>query len=213
MGTQSPKKPDWWSDDLNGVQANPNPAQGVPDSSAARMNLPDKPITSASLVGSTPEEISKKAADWAQSQTGNTDYQWIDSSDKIGGRLRPSLPWGLGGKAAPKCNIFVGDAFAKAGIHINNPQANGAAYPGTEEWASGKAKVPGFRVLGPKERLQAGDVMTNGHHVGIYVPGPNGEDMTVSAAVPGKGDAVVHNRWGFRGDEGSMTVRRFVGTP
>ena len=123
------------------------------------------------------------------------------------------MPRGLGGVLAPKCNVFVGDAFAKAGIHIDNPQANGAAYPGTEEWASGKAELPGFRVLGPKERLRAGDVMTDGDHVGIYVPGPNGEDMTVSAAIPGKGDAVVHNRWGFRGDEGPMTVRRFVGTP
>lgn len=210
MGVQSPKKPDWWGDDLNGLQVNLNPAQ---DSSAALMTLREEPITSANLVGSTPEGISKKAANWAKSQVGNTDYQVIDRSDKIGGRLRPWLPGGMGGVLAPKCNIFVGDAFAGAGIHIANPQANGAAYPGTEEWASDKAQVSGFRVLGAKERLQPGDIMTNGHHVGIYVPGPKGEDMTVSAAIPGRGDAVVHNRWGFRGDEGPMTVRRFVGTP
>jgi hypothetical protein len=54
-----------------------------------------------------------------------------------------------------------------------------------------------FRVLGPDDKLQVGDVMTNGHHVGIYVPGPHGEDMTVSAAASRKDDAVVHNRWGF----------------
>lgn len=212
MAAQSPKKPDWWGDDLNGVQANPYPAQGAPDSSAV-MNLPDKPITSATLVGSTPEDISKKAADWARSQVGNTDYQMIDRSNKIGGDLRPLLPWGLGGITAPKCNIFVGDAFGAAGIHVDNPVNNGAAYPGTHEWGSADVQIPGFRILGPKERHQAGDVMTNGHHVGIYVPGPNGEDMTVSATVPLKGDAVVHNRWGFRGDEGPIVTRRFVGAP
>ncbi|HKQ43851.1 MAG TPA: hypothetical protein VJS47_00500 [Rhizomicrobium sp.] len=210
MGVQSPKKPDWWGDDLNGLQVNLNPAQ---DSSAALMTLPEEPITSANLVGSTPEGISKKAADWAKSQVGNTDYQVVDRSDKIGGDWRPLLPWGLGAVAAPKCNIFVGDAFAKGGIGIDNPVANGATYPGTKEWANAEVKIPGFRVLDRNEKLQAGDVMTDGHHVGIYVPGPKGEDMTVSAAIPGRGDAVVHNRWGFRGDEGPMTTRRFVGTP
>lgn len=210
MGAQLPKIPDWWGHDLNGVRGEPHPAQDA--SSAALVKLPDKPITSANLIGSTPEDISRKAADWAKSQVGNTDYQYWDTSDKTGGD-RSVLPWGLGGFLTPKCNVFVGDAFAKAGIQINNPRDNGAAYPGTEEWASGKAQVPGFRLVGPKERLQPGDVMTDGHHVGIYAPGLNGEDMTVSAAFLGRGNAVVHNRWGFRGDEGAMTVRRFVGTP
>jgi hypothetical protein len=176
------------------------------------MNLPDKPITSATLVGSTPEDISKTATDWARGQVGSTDYQVQDRSDKTGG-WRSALPWGVGGIAAPKCNVFVGDAFAKAGIQVGNPVDNGAAYPGTKEWADPKTQIPGFRVLDPTDKLQPGDVMTNGHHVGIYVPGPNGEDMTVSAADTWDGNAVVHNAWGFRGNEGPMTVRRFVGTP
>lgn len=113
---------------------------------------------------------------------------------------------------APKCNVFVGDAFAKAGIHIDNPVANGADYPGTEEWSSAKAQVPGFRVLDRNEKLRPGDVLTDGDHVGIYVPGPKGEDMTVSAAAWDRGNAVVHNDWGFRG-EGRMIARRFIGTP
>jgi hypothetical protein len=197
MGAESPQKPDWWGDDLSGAQVNPNPAQDAPatvtDGEGLARPAGDKPTTSATLVGSTPEGISKRAADWAKSQTGNRDYQVIDKSDKIGGNLRPLLPWGLGGVSAPKCNIFVGDAFAKAGIQIDNPVANGAAYPGTKEWADGKVQIPGFRVLGPREKPQAGDVMTNGHHVGIYVPGPKGDNMTVSAAIPFKGNAVVHN--------------------
>jgi hypothetical protein len=210
MGAQSPKVPDWWGDDLNGVQINPDPAQDA-SNSAAGMNLPDKPITSATLVGSTPEDISKTAADWAKGQVGSTDYQVWDKNDKTGGG-RSGLPWGMGGVFAPKCNVFVGDAFGKAGIQVGNPVDNGASYPGTKEWADPKTQIPGFRVLDPNDKLQPGDVMTNGHHVGIYAPGPNGEDMTVSAAV-GKNNAVVHNTWGFRGDEGPMTVRRFVGTP
>jgi hypothetical protein len=207
MGAQLPKKPHWWGGDLNGVSGDPNSAQDA--SSAALTNLPDNPITSANLVGSTPEGINKKAADWAQSQTGSTDYQVIDRSNKTGGWR--SLV--LGGRAAPKCNIFVGDAFAKAGIQVDNPVANGAAYPGTKEWADAQVKIPGFQVLGPSDKLRRGDVITNGHHVGIYMPGPNGEDMTVSAADMWHGDAVVHNNWGFRGDEGRVVARRFVGTP
>jgi len=112
MGTQSPKIPDWWGDDLNGVQINPDPAQDA-NNSAAGMNLPDKPITSATLVGSTPEDISNTAADWAKGQVGSTDYQIRDRSGKTGGG-RSVLPWGLGGIAAAKCNVFVGDAFGKA---------------------------------------------------------------------------------------------------
>lgn len=45
------------------------------------------------------------------------------------------------------------------------------------------------------------------------VPSPRGEDMTVLTADPLHGDKVVHNRWGFRGDEGPIVTRRFVGTP
>jgi hypothetical protein len=217
MGAKSPKKPDWWGDDLNGVRVNPNPGQDAPvtvtDGEGLARPAPDKPITSATLVGSTPEGISKKAADWAKSQVGNTDYQMRDRSDKIGGDWRPSLPWGMGGISAPKCNIFVGDAFGAAGIHVDNPVNNGAAYPGAKEWGAADVQIPGFRILGPNEKPQVGDVMTDGHHVGIYVPGPKGEDMTVSAAAMNRGDAVVHNNWGFRGDEGPVTTRRFVGTP
>ena len=197
--------PESWKDEFAPPQDGYN--------SAALMTLPENPITSATLVGSTPEGISKKAADWAKNQVGNTDYQVLDRSDKIGGRRSSLLPWGLGGITAPKCNIFVGDAFAGAGIRIDNPAANGAPYPGTKEWGNAEVQIPRFRVLDRNEKLQAGDVMTNGHHVGIYVPGSKGEDMTVSAAAWDMGDAVVHNRWGFRGDEGPMTARRFVGTP
>ena len=190
-----------------------NLAAGQADhNSAVFMDPPKEPITSATLVGSTPEGISKRAADWAKAQVNGTDYQMRDRSDEIGGR-RSRLPFGLGGIGAPKCNIFVGDAFGAAGIHVDNPVNNGAPYPGAKEWGAAHVQIPGFRVLGQHEKPQAGDVMTDGHHVGIYVPGPKGEDMTVSAAAMGYGDQVVHNAWGFRGDEGPIVTRRFVGTP
>ena len=71
-----------------------------------------------------------------------------------------------------------------------------------------------FRVLTSHERPQTGDIVADGHHVGIYSPGENGEDMTISAAIPGKGNAAVHNRWGFRGtEEGTVIFRRYVGAP
>lgn len=89
----------------------------------------------------------------------------------------------------------------------------GRCYPGAQEWAAADVQIPGFRTLGPKEKLREGDILTNGHHVGIYMPGPRGEDMTVSAADRWNGNRVVHNRWGFRGDEGPVVTRRFVGTP
>lgn len=202
MGAESAKIPAFWGKDLNGV-----------DGSAALTPLPDKPITSATLIGKTPEDIRRAAVDWAKSQIGSTDYQIRDASEKIGGDWRPLLPWGLGGVAAPKCNIFIGDAFAKAGIQVDNPVSNGAPYPGAKEWGDTKVEIPGFRVLGRNEKLQPGDIMTDSHHVGIYTPGRNGEDMTISAAAWDKGDAVVHNDWGFRGNEGPMTVRRFTGMP
>jgi hypothetical protein len=196
-----PRIPEAWKDEST-----------TPQDSAVFMNPPNTSITSATLIGSTPEGINKKAADWAKEQVGNTDYQMRDTSDRVGGR-RSLLPFGLGGVAAPKCNVFVGDAFGAAGIHVDNPVDNRAAYPGAQEWGAADVQIPGFRMLGPHEKLQTGDVVTNGHHVGIYVPGPKGEDMTVSAADMLHGDRVVHNTWGFRGDEGRIAARRFVGTP
>jgi hypothetical protein len=136
---------------------------------------------------------------------GNDDYQRRDANSNVGGFARYA-----GGINAAKCNILIGDVLASAGIDVRDP-ANRKLYLTTKAWGDPNAVIPGFQVLGPKDRLQPGDIVSAGRHVGMYVPGPNGEDMTISAAAPGYGDAVVHNDWGFRGDEGALTRWRYVG--
>ena len=146
------------------------------------------------------------AAGQAVRLVGNDDYQRRDANSNVGG----TIGFFLGGVNAGKCNILIGDVLAAADIDVRDPN-NRDLYLTTKAWGNPQASIPGFQVLGPDDRLQPGDIVSAGGHVGMYVPGPKGEHRTISAAAPGHGDAVVHNDWGFRGNEGPLTRWRYVG--
>jgi hypothetical protein len=157
-----------------------------------------------------PVEVRNKVAKWAEAKAraGNTDYQLMDPNDRVGGKFRGN--W-LHGRGAYKCNIFVGDAYSSAAVSLLNPK-NGNFYFTAEDWGDPKSVIPGFRPLKAGENPVRGDIITNGTHVGIYMP-VHGRKLTVSAAALSKGNKVVHNDWGFRGDEGPITYWRYVGEP
>jgi len=73
--------------------------------------------------------------------------------------------------------------------------------------------IPGYYVVPQGEQPQPGDVISNGSHVGIYSPLPDGSPGTVSAAFPfsswaaGVDGNVVNNDWGFRQGQ-QVTIRR-----
>ena len=190
----------------------------------------------------TPENRDRKMREVADSAVGlkdSTNYQLWDRNINVGGRLRGNVV--SEGFLAPKCNIFVGDMFQGGRVDVRDPN-NRKVYLTTSTWGNRKANIPGFQVLGPKDKLKRGDVISNGHHVGIYAPGANGEPLTVSAATsfprieqtydpngsfwanafaaqghsarllpPSGPNKVVHNDWGFRGDEGDLVRWRYVG--
>jgi hypothetical protein len=205
------------------------------------------PIDSVTVKAERPATLDKpqdrdlkmnSMVDHAIGLQGSKAYHYLNRNENVGGQ---SGKW-LGGVTAAKCNIFVGDQFQGVGVDVRDPN-NRNVYLPAGVWGNRKANIAGFQVLGPKDKLKRGDVISNGHHVGIYAPGPNGEPLTVSAAtshfptpeltydpkgsfwanaLAAQGDAarllppsgpneVVHNDWGFRGDEGDLVRWRYVG--
>jgi hypothetical protein len=149
-----------------------------------------------------PARRSAQVAEWARNKRENTDYQQSDFNRNVGG----NWAWVNWGKNAPKCNIFVGDALQSAGISVRDPE-NKKTYLRTKVWGNPKSIIPGFQVV--REKPQVGDILSDGEHVGIYVP-KDGKPATVSAAAPGYGDQVVHNDWGVRAQD-RVTVWRYIG--
>jgi len=148
---------------------------------------------------------------WAQKVASTPElhqgYRKLDQSDAIGGENGRTV----NGFWAPKCNIFVYDALRSSGIEP----------PTTKEWVD-PSKVSGYRVLRPGEPLMQGDVITNGHHVGIFTPQAVGDkirNLTTSAASPlATADqplgGPITNDWAFRTATGDLepgyVVRRYV---
>jgi len=124
-----------------------------------------------------------------------------------------------------KCNLFVYEILKQGGARIEmelreNAVGRQIAYPPLAgNWANPDFPIPGFEVLKvPPDVPQPGDVAaiknvswSASGHVGIVVgPPQSAPNMTVSA----KADGVVHNDWGFRGDDkGQVVYRRYVGWP
>jgi hypothetical protein len=171
-----------------------------------------------------PSRETPRAADpvarWAEGRVGKGGYSMIDGAPDAHSRHDDILgPFGLRGWGDPKCNQFVWDALQAGGApagKINDPTIKGGRIPIAKDWGDPNSKIGGYRpVTGAP---QPGDVISNGHHVGIYAPLPDGSPGTVSAATPrtpdgGLAGEVAHNNWGFRGDEGKITVWRKTPPP
>ena len=106
-----------------------------------------------------------------------------------------------------KCNLFVYEVLLAAGKDIGTPNSLNplkhpilalenklARPPCASDWYN--KTVSGVTFIGEddkgKSKCKQGDIITNGHHVGIVA----GNNTTISAAD----NEVVHNDWGFRGE-------------
>ncbi len=109
------------------------------------------------------------------------------------------------GAPSLKCNKFVWDATTNGGAPAG--RMPGGRIPSAGEWGNPNSGIPGYSPLRPGERPQLGDIVSDGHHVGIYSPLESGAPGTTSAASFFKGNGPVHNDWGFR-DGQTVTIWR-----
>lgn len=150
----------------------------------------------------------------AQAHVGGNGYHLYDTAQDARGRIASAgAAFGIRGVLDPKCNQFVWDALTAVGQQPG--RLNAGRIPRAEDWGDPRSKIAGYKpVQGP---LQPGDVISNGHHVGLYAPLAGGRPGTISAATPfhnaGIAGGVVHNDWGFRGDQGAITAWRYLGRP
>ena len=194
-------------------------AAQAPPNRASLPRTPTKPYVLQPRGAAPPRtpksDESDPVARWAEMHVGVDEpvgpkgYRLWNTSPESRGRLDNNLPEGLRGLGDPKCNKFVWDA-QNAGGHPPGRLDQGRI-PVAKDWGEPNANIGNFAVV--KGPPQPGDVISNGRHVGIYAPRPDGRPGTVSAATPGHGSlfgGVVHNDWGFRGDEGPITIKRYV---
>lgn len=184
----------------------------------------------SSRFGNAPQPTTQQqAVNFAQSHLGDglwSSYGMMGSNDEVGGQDGRLLH----GVGAPKCNFLVHDAYESAGAAPSLPDGS---IPRTADWFKPGTKIVSndgrsFEVVQQAEdglldqsQLQPGDIITNGHHMGIYAPGPDGQ--TISAATPNPnnflpGDrdhpwmgGVTRNDWAFRKGNGDhIVVRRLT---
>ncbi len=151
------------------------------------------------------------AAQWARSQVGNSGYGFLDLSSESHGKLQDLLGlFGKSGPGSPKCNKFAWDALANGGDSAG--RMLDGRIPSASEWANPKVNIPGYYILPSGSTLNPGDVISDGNHMGIYVPLDSGSPGTVSAAFPftggtGYNGGVVNNDWGFRSGQSPVARR------
>jgi hypothetical protein len=151
----------------------------------------------------------QKIVEAAQKQIGSTDW---DTEVEKG-----NFP-----KGTNKCNLFVHEILTDAGASPGLP--NGRPYwkhypPAAGQWADPSYAIPGWRVLGPGESPQPGDVAAQpgnytdatGH---VVIVGPNNTFIGVGPrrhapekieSIPKKDDIVTLPA------KGPLLYRRFVG--
>ncbi len=101
----------------------------------------------------------------AEPQTGHVASSIRDKIAAIANRYNGSANWGRDKQKdnfAPrtdKCNKFVYDVTKEAGAEANVIASNGKFRPPlASEWADSRTPISGWRVLGPNETPQPGDV-------------------------------------------------------
>jgi hypothetical protein len=150
-------------------------------------------------------------AQWARSQVGKSGYGYFDPSPESHGKIQDLLGnFGMRGIRSPKCNKFTWDALANGGDPAG--RMPDGRIPSASEWANPEINIPGYYVLPSGSSFKPGDVVSDGHHTGLYVPLDSESPGTVSAAYPftggtGINGGVVNNDWGFR-DGQNPVVRR-----
>jgi hypothetical protein len=157
-------------------------------------------------------------ADWAVDRVGGGEYhRWTDNAPDAQGPLDSRLPRWARGYGDPKCNQFVWDALVASGVtpgRMERSAGRGGRIPLARDWGNSMSKIDGYAPVTGQAR--PGDVVSDGHHAGIYATLPDGRPGTVSAASPFSGEVglnggVVHNDWGFRRRGPPVTIWRSVG--
>ena len=139
-----------------------------------------------------------QAAGWALSHVGDPNYEYMSPHPESRGRITEHL----GGRKSYKCNAFVWDALNAGDVAPG--RMPGGRIPSAGDWGSTTTTIPGYHVVPPGSPLKRGDIIGDGHHVGIYYPGLGQTPQTISA-MPW--NPVVHNDWGFRPGQ-KVTVHR-----
>ena len=136
--------------------------------SAGRRVIPSRSDVARSL----------KAVDFVIRQVGEglfSRYGKLGFNSEVGGRLAETLH----GTLAPKCNFLVFDAYASSG---SAPRLANGRTPRAEDWGNLTTSISTssgtvFKVVAIGNlskfnlyNLKSGDVISNGHHVGIYTP-------------------------------------------
>lgn len=167
----------------------------------------------------------EKALTWAMERVGDdlfddgnasgTGYTVFDRDARVGGRKRL-----IDGRLAPKCNFFVADALAAGG---RSATVRGGEIPRAGDWYDLGTDIGGYEFVDATrvDQLQPGDIISDGHHVGVYAPIVRDGRMiprTISAGTPfagggGPSGKVLWNDWAFRERGGSLDtgihVRRY----
>lgn len=118
---------------------------------------------------------------------------------------------------SPKCNKFVYDVLKECGIDMGKPiEGNHFDHPYlAADWANRDLSIPGWRVLGPNETPEPGDVIaiaekgkhSSGHMGIVYKNG-----LTISASTKDNAmGRITINDWGFNSEcTGKTVIRRYI---
>lgn len=109
-----------------------------------------------------------------------------------------------GGRGGDKCNAFIWDVLT-AGGHQPGRISDGRI-PSAREWVDPNVHIPGYIIIDPKKGLKPGDIIAMAGHVGIYVPFPSSNSLSL-ATISATEFIIIHNDWGFRNGQ-SPTIRR-----
>jgi hypothetical protein len=152
----------------------------IPNSAGSHAGGPDVGEATVMPVSYQPQTTptNLKAVDFAIGQVGDgigSRYGFVGRNDEVRGRHQRELH----GQWAAKCNIFVHDAYDAAGAA---PALANGRMPVAKDWYDVKTSISAgnrgrFEVVAKGDLskidpklLQSGDVISNGEHVGLYVP-------------------------------------------
>jgi hypothetical protein len=191
-----------------GDPGNPTWAQGWSPESAAYDGF-SNPTPTQALTDDQLALIRQKIIEAAQKQIGSTDWD----TDVAKGNFP---------KGTNKCNLFVHEMLIGAGASPGLPNGHWYSWnhypPAAGQWADPSYAIPGWRVLGPGESPQPGDVAAQpgyytdatGH---VVIVGPNNTFTGVGQStkperiesIPKKDNIVRLPA------KGPLLYRRFVG--
>jgi RHS repeat-associated protein len=137
----------------------------------------------------------------AQKLLKSPNYSYFSCNSEARGRLRSLIC----GAPSLKCNKFVWDAAN--GARAPAGRMPDGRIPSASEWGNPSTPIPNFSPIPSGENPQPGDIVGDGHHVGVFSPLESGAPGTTSAASFFRGNGPVHNDWGFR-DGQNVTIWR-----